>query len=151
MIFYSSFVTQMKLYTSKLNNFDLEIFMTDVEENLDAINAEKCAQLNDKLRKELPDCKSGKLILTPGLTTLPVQDMYRAIFAVRDFDSFVEGDDPYGERDFGAVDVNLFNNKALRVWFKIDYYDNSYEYHSPDVLDESLTNRVLTIYLPEEH
>jgi len=51
-----------------------------------------------------------------------------------------EGDNPYGENDFGTVDLN--NNT---YYWKIDYYDSTYSYHSEDKSDLKKTNRLLSI------
>jgi hypothetical protein len=48
----------------------------------------------------------------------------------------------YGEHDFGALEI-----EGERLFFKIDYYDQSLSAHSPDPADETLTKRVLTIML----
>jgi hypothetical protein len=54
--------------------------------------------------------------------------------------------DPYEEHDFGAFDAD-----GQRVFFKIDYYDESLSYHSPDPADPAVTKRVITIMLAEEY
>ena len=38
-----------------------------------------------------------------------------------------------------------------RIFFKIDYFDKSRSYHSPDASDPSVTERVITIMLAEEY
>jgi hypothetical protein len=54
--------------------------------------------------------------------------------------------DPHEEHDFGAFDAD-----GQRVFFKIDYYDESLSYHSPDPTDPAVTKRVITIMLAEEY
>jgi uncharacterized protein DUF3768 len=66
--------------------------------------------------------------------------------AVRDFDTFTEENDPYGEHDFGALD---FDGK--RFFWKIDYYDTNLQYRSEDPADTEKTDRVLTIMLADEY
>ena len=62
------------------------------------------------------------------------------------FDRFDEENDPYGEHDFGALEL-----EGERLFYKIDYYDQSLSAHSPDPSDETVTKRVLTIMLAEEY
>lgn len=45
-----------------------------------------------------------------------------------------------GEHDFGAIELN-----GERYFFKIDYYDETLSFGSPDAADPTKTTRVLTV------
>lgn len=62
------------------------------------------------------------------------------------FEGFTDGDDPYGEHDFAALEV-----EGRRLFFKIDYYDRDCRNASPDASNPRVTGRVLTIMLAEEY
>ena len=100
-------------------------------------------QLNDELRRSLD---GGMLVMTAGVIGLGQAQQRKILQAIARFDSFDEGNDPYGEHDFGALDV-----EGERVLFKIDYFDRSLSAHSPDPSDPSVTTRALTIMLAEEY
>jgi hypothetical protein len=53
---------------------------------------------------------------------------------------------PHQEHDFGSFDAD-----GHRVFFKIDYYDETLEHHSPNPADPALTKRVITIMLADEY
>ena len=72
-----------------------------------------------------------------------IADIWRRVAA---FDAFNADNDPHQERDFGAIDHPV----AGRVFWKIDYYDSSYEFGAEDPADPS-TKRVLTVMLAEEY
>ena len=104
---------------------------------------QRIRELNDNLRRTF---MGGQVIMTAGFADLPSGIKAQAIAAIRSFDDFDRGSDPYLEHDFGNVEVG-----GHTVWFKIDYYDRSLKYGSPDAADPSVTTRVLTILLPEEY
>jgi len=102
------------------------------------------AELNDLCRTAMG--VAGRLFQTPGITALApsVQSAIRE--AVEQFDAFTPGNDPHGERDFGA-----FEHDGARVFWKIDYFDPSLEGGSEDPSDPAQTVRVLTIMLASEY
>ena len=101
------------------------------------------AQLNDMFRQSF---QGGQVVLTRGVSNLP-EDIYtKVIQAVRDFNKFTNHNDPYGEHDMG-----MFKVEDLSFMWKIDYYDVSMQYASPDPADPSVTKRVLTIMLSSEY
>jgi hypothetical protein len=104
----------------------------------------RIAELNDLLRETF---LTGQVVLTEGISNLP-DDVREAVLTnVRAFSAFNEDNDPYGEHDFGAIDIA----GAGKVFWKIDAYDRDYRYHSPDPADPKVTCRVLTIMLAEEY
>ena len=61
-------------------------------------------------------------------------------------DAFCEDNDPYGEHDFGAFEV-----EGEKLFWKIDYYDKALEHGSEDPADPTRTTRVLTVMLASEY
>lgn len=61
------------------------------------------AALNDTLRTTLA---TGTVMLTPGLQGLPPAQLRAVIEGVRRFTAFTPDNDPYGEHDFGAIDLS---------------------------------------------
>ena len=101
------------------------------------------ATLNDVFRTSF---NGGILLLTAGIQLLPEEVQVEILYKVRTFDDFTPDNDPHGEHDFGSLTV-----RGHRVFFKIDYYDLIMEYHSENVADPRLTNRVLTVMLAGEY
>jgi Protein of unknown function (DUF3768) len=99
--------------------------------------------LNDELRQNFAD---GIAVMTPGIAALGPQAVERIVKTIAVYDDFCHANDPHEEHDFGAFDAD-----GHRVLFKIDYYDESLTYHSPDPADPSVTKRVITIMLAEEY
>lgn len=111
------------------------------------------ARLNDLLREHITTPGHNRVVMTIGIATL-IGDV--ALFrgfrkraellrAVRDFDAFDQGNDPYGEHDMGSF---AFEDAAC-LW-KIDYYSPDLAAGSEDPADPSRTVRVLTIMRADE-
>ncbi len=105
--------------------------------------AETIQKLNDEFRKTLA---GGKIMLTPGVSNLDAKSMELALVRLKTFEEFAPDNDPYGEHDFGAIEI-----AGQKLFFKIDYYDPGLEFGSEDPADPSKTTRVLTLMLAEEY
>jgi hypothetical protein len=112
-------------------------------ETTDIVDASRIRALNDDLRRSLA---GGVLMMTAGVIALGRAKQLAILDAVAAFDGFDGENDPYGEGDFGALQV-----EGERLFFKIDYFDRALMCHSPDPADASVTTRVLTIMLAEEY
>jgi hypothetical protein len=99
--------------------------------------------LNDKLRQDLT---TGTALITAGVAALGAEAVARIVKTIAVYDDFCHENDPYEEHDFGSFEID-----GHRLFFKIDYYDKSRTYHSPDSSDPSVTERVITIMLAEEY
>ena len=88
----------------------------------------------------------GRVLITHGIVALRPEMVARIDAAIRAFDAFTPDNDPYGEHDFGMLEV-----EGHKVMFKIDYYDCDLDYASPDPSDSTVTYRVMTIMLVEEY
>src|ERR1700719_4321812 len=107
------------------------------------IKTDRIRELNDQLRQNFAD---GIAVMTPGIAALGGEAVERILKTIAVFDDFCHANDPHGEHDFGAFDAD-----GHSVFFKIDYFDESLTYHSPDPADPSVTKRVITIMLAEEY
>jgi hypothetical protein len=104
---------------------------------------ERIRTLNDELRRNLPN---GHAVMTVGIAALGPEAIARIVKTIAVYDDFCHANDPYGEHDFGALEVD-----GQVIFFKIDYFDKALTYHSPDPSDPSVTERVITIMLAEEY
>jgi hypothetical protein len=104
---------------------------------------DRIRMLNDELRQHL---LGGGAVITPGVAALGADAVKRLVQTIAIFDNFCTANDPHGEHDFGAFDFD-----GTPVMFKIDYYDKSLKYHSPDPADPAVTERVITLMLAEEY
>jgi hypothetical protein len=101
-------------------------------------------ELNDRFRTE--GLAPGQWVFTRGVAERGSAFVILAVQAVRQFDAFTQGDDPYGEHDFGSFDL-----AGERLFWKIDYYDPSLSYGSDAPDNADATSRVLTIMLASEY
>ena len=100
-------------------------------------------ELNDDLRKYLI---GGGAVITPGIAAFGQDAVERIVNTIAVFDDFCHANDPYEEHHFGS-----FEAEGKTIFFKIDYYDRTLSYHSPDPADPSVTERVITIMLADEY
>ena len=106
-------------------------------------DTDRIRALNDDLRKNLV---GGRALITPGIATLGAEAVERLVKTIAVFDTFSTANDPHSEHDFGVFDFD-----GTDVVFKIDYFDNSLTFHSPNAADPSVTERVITIMLASEY
>ncbi len=99
--------------------------------------------LNDDLRQDL---LGGVAVMTPGIAALGQQAVERIVKTIAVYDDFCHSNDPHEEHDFGSFEAD-----GQKIFFKIDYYDKTRTYHSPDPSDPSVTERVITIMLADEY
>ena len=99
--------------------------------------------LNDRFRTTL---SGGRVLMTSGVAALAEETTAQVLTAVRTFTAFTEDNDPWGEHDFGSIEVD-----GERVFFKIDCYCPKCEQASDDPSDPAKTVRVMTIMLASEY
>ena len=99
--------------------------------------------LNDELRKYF---SQGHAVMTTGIAALGAEAVARIVKTIEVYDDFCHENDSYEEHDFGC-----FKADGNKIFFKIDYYDESLTYHSPDPADPAVTKRVITVMLAEEY
>jgi hypothetical protein len=104
---------------------------------------ERIRALNDELRQYL---LGGVAVITPGIAALGQQAVERIIKTIAVYDDFCHANDPHEEHDFGS-----FQADGQTIFFKIDYFDKTLMYHSPDPSDPAVTERVITILLADEY
>ena len=104
-------------------------------------------QLNDTFRKSILREKrlDGKAVMTKGIQALGNLAHAYIFQRIINHSHFPNGDDPYGEHDFGVIEaIDL-----PKVYWKIDTYENSdIEYGTDDKIN---CYRVLVIMLADEY
>lgn len=110
------------------------------------------AQLNDRFRLGIGRGRMpgvpGRVYRTSGIAGLPLAAQGAIALAVRHFSDFTSDNDPYGEHDFGSINLPGIE----KVFWKIDYYaDETMTYGSEDPSDPARCYRVLTIMLASEY
>ena len=132
-----------KFYSIKMEEYkDLKQEIQEIKKEAGS-NKKTVAQLNDAFRTSF---LGGQTLTTRGVENLP-ENTYKAVIEkVKTFNQFTEDNDPYGEHDLG-----MFKVEGESFMWKIDYYDESMQYASPDPSDPNVTKRVLTIMLSSEY
>ena len=108
----------------------------------DTPRAEQIARLNDRLRKY---GAGGAIMLTRGVRMMTGFKPTELLAKLAAYHGFDVDNDPHGERDFGDVEVC-----GTGLLWKIDYYSRDMKFASPDPADPEVTERILTVMLPEE-
>ena len=106
-------------------------------------NAATIRCLNDRFRRSLT---GGRIMLTAGVQALPQERLAALLAKLKAFEAFTDDNDPYGEHDFGAIEL-----EQERYFFKIDYYDPNLRQGSEDPADPAKTVRVLTLMRADEY
>ncbi len=88
--------------------------------------------------------------MSASVAALPIELVACAMAAMMTFDEFTPDNDPHGEHDFGSFEITVEGDK-FRFFWKIDYYDLSMEFSSPDPSNPAVTTRVLTLMQPEDY
>jgi len=104
---------------------------------------ERICALNDQLRRFNT---GGRIMITKGVVAEGETFLTTALLMIAAFSDFSEANDPYGEHDFGAVTVG-----RERLFWKIDYYDQSLTCAAVDPAQEDGCVRVLTVMKAEEY
>jgi Protein of unknown function (DUF3768) len=112
-------------------------------DDVDPVEISSSGFLNDELRQNL---SAGTALITVGVAALGADAVARIVKTIAVFDEFCHANDPYEEHDFGSFEAD-----GHVIFFKIEYYDKSLTYHSPDAADRFVTERVITIMLAEEY
>ena len=100
--------------------------------------AAQIAFLNDRARQAMGIC--CVVVAPEGFRTLPVADQSRVHELVERLDAFTPDNDPYGERDFGAIYKDCDGRWTTKrpttpvetVFWKIDAYDHDLRFGSED-------------------
>lgn len=105
--------------------------------------SERIRELNDAFRTT---GVGGTIVMTRGVSEMGEALIGQIVLAVKTFDTFTPDNDPYGEHDFAAFEI-----ERHKFFWKIDYYDADMIHGSEDASDPEVTNRVLTIMLRDEY
>lgn len=119
--------------------------------------SERIARYNDRSRQAMG--LACVTVATEGFRALSGEDQSRVRELVETFDAFTPDNDPYGERDFGAIyqdgegrwTTTRPARPAETVFWKIDAYDRDLRFSSEDPANQAVARRVLTIMLASEY
>ena len=112
-------------------------------EKMIAMDSNRIHRLNDQFRQTLI---GGRVVMTPGVAAMEEHDRRTLIDRVRHFDEFTSENHPYGEHDFGSIDLG-----GCRYFWKIEYFDPTLICGSSDASDMATTERVLTLMRADDY
>lgn len=131
----------------------------DTAAQIEQERREKVASLNDLARTAMG--VACRAVATQGFRALPQADQSQVRELVETYNVWGDGNDPYFERDFGAIYQSrgagwttmkpADDDIIQRVFWKIDYYDPTLTWGSEAPWDSAVTTRVLTIMLGSEY
>jgi hypothetical protein len=106
------------------------------------LSTKSIADQNDAFRS----CPGPDWNMTSSVLALGPEFLIEAVRKVTRFSTFSEDNDPHGEHDFGAFEL-----QGERLFWKIDYYDKTVSAGSPDPANPGVTRRVMTIMLASDY
>lgn len=125
---------------------------TDVDTEPKSIDATLVAEQNDQFRRWhcLGERKPGgfvpgKMVWTASFEAREADFKRAALKAIGEIEEFAAENDPARFHEFGAVEID-----GETVWFKVDYFDKTYEWGAEDPSDLQNTCRVMTIMFPSD-
>lgn len=110
------------------------------------------ADQNDRFRRAVlgaadrTGMPQGRVVMTRGVSERSPAFQSKLIAAVAGYDEFNTDCDPYGWHEMGVIEID-----GEIVWFKLDLYDENYEYGASDPTDPKFTRRVMTLLFPSEY
>jgi hypothetical protein len=112
----------------------------------ESVATNRIRDLNDAFRKD--PTRLGRAVVTAGVDARGPEFVLRAMRAVASFTDFTKDNDPYGEHDFGAFELD-----REKLFWKIDAYEKGSGYTAGAETPENpaTTDRVLTVMLAEEY
>ena len=108
-----------------------------------AMGSNQIQVLNDRFRQTFV---GGRVMMTAGVAAMADDDRRTLIERVRHFNEFTPDNDPYGEHDFGSIDLG-----GCRYFWKIEYHDPALTSGSSDASDEAAKQLVLTLMRADEY
>lgn len=108
------------------------------------------AQINDKFRTAIlqdthTNAARGRVFFTQGVASLKFDTQAKILRQVQAYSDFDPEDDPYGEHDFGMIEIK----DAPRIYWKIDYYEDASMAFGAE--DKATAYRSLMIMLADEY
>ncbi|MCC0018758.1 MAG: DUF3768 domain-containing protein [Hoeflea sp.] len=93
--------------------------------------------INDQFRQTF---LGGRVVMTASVAAMADNDRRTLLSRVRHFDEFTSENDPYGEHDFGSINLG-----ECRYFWKIEYHDPTLTCGPSDASDMATTERALAL------